>query len=82
MSMGDMVGNRGNGKVGISTSYGLDDRGDGVRVPVGLNFVLSTSGSGFHPASYPVGSGEVTGVKQLGHEPDYSSPTSAKVKKT
>jgi hypothetical protein len=34
--------------VGIATSYGLDDRGVGVRVPLG---------SEVHPTSYPMGTG-------------------------
>jgi hypothetical protein len=34
--------------VGIGTGYGLDDRGVGVRVQ---------TGSGTHPASYPIGTG-------------------------
>jgi hypothetical protein len=29
--------------VGIATGYGLDDRGVGARVPVGSNFIFSTS---------------------------------------
>jgi hypothetical protein len=37
--------------VGIVTSYGLDDQGIGVWVPV---FQI---GSGVHPTSYPVGTG-------------------------
>jgi hypothetical protein len=46
--------------VGIATGYGLDDRGVGVRVPVrsriSLLHVIQT-GSGAHPASYPMGTG-------------------------
>jgi hypothetical protein len=46
--------------VGIATGYGLDGRGVGVRVPVGQDFCLFRviqTGSGAHPASYPIGTG-------------------------
>jgi hypothetical protein len=46
--------------VGIVTAYGLDDRGVGVRVPVGSGFSLLhivQTGSGAHAASYPMGTG-------------------------
>jgi hypothetical protein len=46
--------------VGIATGYGLDDRGVGVRVPVGSEYSLLhivQTGSGAHPASYPMGTG-------------------------
>jgi hypothetical protein len=44
--------------VGIGTDYGLDDRGLGVRVPVGVNiFCVVQIGCGAHPASYPMGTG-------------------------
>jgi hypothetical protein len=46
--------------VGIATAYGQDDRGVGVRVPVGSEFsllhIVQTS-SGAHPDSYPKGVG-------------------------
>jgi hypothetical protein len=44
--------------VGIATSYGLDDRGFGVRVSVGsIIFLLHVvqTGSGIHPTSYQMG---------------------------
>jgi hypothetical protein len=69
------------GAVGIATGYGLDDRGVGVRVPIGSRIFSKRSvqtGSGAHPASYPMG----TGVKRQGREADHSLPTSAEVKKT
>jgi hypothetical protein len=47
--------------VGIATGYGLDDRGVGVRVPVGQEFSLHhvlQTGSGARPASYPMGTGD------------------------
>jgi hypothetical protein len=46
--------------VGIATGYGLDDQGVGVRVPVGARIFSSPqrqTGSGVHPASYPMGTG-------------------------
>jgi hypothetical protein len=59
--------------VGISTGYGLDDRGVGIWVPVG---------SGAHPASYPMGTeGPFPGGKRQGREADHSPPASAEVKK-
>jgi hypothetical protein len=57
--------------VGIALGYGLDDRGSGVRFPVGAgNFPLSRcvqNGSGAHPASYPMGTrGSFPGSKAPG----------------
>jgi hypothetical protein len=46
--------------IGIATGYGLDDRGVGVRVPVGSRIFsspCSPAGSGAHPASSPKGTG-------------------------
>jgi hypothetical protein len=57
--------------VGIATGYGLDDRTIGVRFPVGagncsLRHRVQT-GSGAHPASYPMGIGNsFTGSKAAG----------------
>jgi hypothetical protein len=66
---------------GIATGYGLDDRGVGVRVPIGSRIFFSSlvqSGSGVHPTtSYPMG----TAVKRPGCEADHSPPVSAEVKK-
>jgi hypothetical protein len=39
--------------VGIATSYELDDRGVGVRVPVGSR--IAQTGSEVHLTSYPMG---------------------------
>jgi hypothetical protein len=71
--------------VGIATGYGLDDRGVGVRVPVGPRIFTSRYSpdrSEAHPAFYPMDCGcslpEV--VKLPGHEADHSPPTSAEVK--
>jgi hypothetical protein len=48
--------------VSIALGYGLDDRGSRVRFPAGAgNFSLHhrvQSGSGAHPASYPMGTGD------------------------
>jgi hypothetical protein len=64
----------------------LDDRGIGVRVPVGQEFSLLhvvQTDSGVHPASYPMGTGSSfpRGVKRQEHEADHSPPASAEVKK-
>jgi hypothetical protein len=71
--------------VGIATKYGLDDRGVGVRVPVGSKIFSSQrrqTGSGAHPASYKIGTGDLSSaVKRPGREVDNSPPTSADVKK-
>jgi hypothetical protein len=44
---------------GIATGYGLDGRGIGVRVPVGVFSLLHVvqTDSGAHPASYPMCTG-------------------------
>jgi hypothetical protein len=57
--------------VGIALGYGLDDRGSRVRLPGGAgNFSLHHrihNGSGFHPASYPMGTrGSFPGGKAAG----------------
>jgi hypothetical protein len=72
--------------VTIATGYGLDDRGEGVRVPVGSRAfssprrpdrlwsppnLLSNGHRGFF----------LLGVKRPGHEADHSPPASAEVKK-
>jgi hypothetical protein len=48
--------------VGIAFGYGLDDRGSRVQFPAGAgNFSLHhrvQNGSGDHPASYPMGTGD------------------------
>jgi hypothetical protein len=52
--------------VGIATGYGLDDRGVGIRVPVGARIFLHVvqTGSGVYPTSYPMGTGgSFPGVK-------------------
>jgi hypothetical protein len=72
--------------VGIATGYGLDDRGVGVRIPVGQEFSLLhvvQTVSGTHPASYAMGTGVsfLRGVKRQARESDHSPPASAEVKK-
>jgi hypothetical protein len=57
--------------VGIATGYWLDDRMIGIRFPAGAgNFSLRhrvQTGSGVHPASYPVGTGgSLAGCKTAG----------------
>jgi hypothetical protein len=56
--------------VGIATVYELDDRGVGVRVPVGSEFSLLhivQNCFGAHSASYPVGTrGSFPGSKATG----------------
>jgi hypothetical protein len=56
--------------VSIATGCGLDDRGVGVRVPVGSEFSLlhiAQTSSGAHPASYPMGTwGSFSGGKAAG----------------
>jgi hypothetical protein len=73
------------GAVGTVTAYGLDDRGVGVRVPVGSKFSLLhtvQTGSGVHPASYSMGNGvSFPGVKRQGLEADHSPLANAEVKK-
>jgi hypothetical protein len=56
--------------VGIATSYGLDDRGVGVRILGGQEFSLLhvvRTGSGDRPTSYPIGTGgSFSGSKAAG----------------
>jgi hypothetical protein len=69
--------------VGIATSYGLEEREIEVQVTVGQAFSLHVvrSGSGVHPAFYPVCTGgSFPGVKQPGREANHSAPSSAKLK--
>jgi hypothetical protein len=68
----------------IRLNFGLDNWGsfpskgsDGI---FSLHHRVQT-GSGAHPASYPMGTGRsFSGVKQLGYEADHSPPSSAEVK--
>jgi hypothetical protein len=69
---------------GIATGYGLDDRGVGVRVPVGsIIFSISSRralGSTQPPSQWIPGALSPE-VKRQGLEPDHSHPTSAEVRK-
>jgi hypothetical protein len=66
--------------VGIATGYGLDDRGVGVRIPVGSRIFSSPRGPDWLSIRWvPVALSP--GVKRPGHEADHSPPTSAEVKK-
>jgi hypothetical protein len=71
--------------VGIATGYGIGDRGVGFRVPVEQEFSLLLvvqTGSGAHPASYPMGTGgSLLESKAAGHETNNSPPTSARSRK-
>jgi hypothetical protein len=70
--------------VGIATAYGLDDRGIGVRVPVGLIIFSTLSRAALRPTQHPIQwvPGALSKeVKRLGSEADHSPPTSAEVKK-
>jgi hypothetical protein len=70
--------------VGIATGYGVDDRGVGVRVPVG-SIIFSTSSRpalGLIQAPIQWIPGTLSpGVKRPGREPGHSPPTTAEVKK-
>jgi hypothetical protein len=62
----------------------MDDRGFGVRVPVGSRILhIFQTGFGVHPAPYPVETEGVLslGAKRLGREAKHSPPTRAEVKK-
>jgi hypothetical protein len=67
--------------VGIATGYGLDDRGVGVRVSVGLRIFTSPC----HPdrlCPTQLLSNGHRGALSLGREADHSLPTNAEVKNT
>jgi hypothetical protein len=70
--------------VGTATGYGLDDRGVGVRVPVGSRIFSTSSRPALgptQPAIQWVPGALSPGIKRQERETDYSSPTSAEVKK-
>jgi hypothetical protein len=72
--------------VSIATGYEVEDRGVGVRVPVGSRIFTSPR----HPDRlwgppnlYPLGTGALSpGVKRPGREADHSPPTSVEIKNT
>jgi hypothetical protein len=67
------------------SDYGLDDRAIGVRFPAGAKDFSSSlcvqTGSGAHPASYPIGIGGPTpgGKARPGRDADHSPLSSAEV---
>jgi hypothetical protein len=69
----------------IVSDYGLDDRAIEVRSPTGADFSSSScvqTGSGAHPASYPMGTGGSFpgGEARPGRDADHSPRSSAEVK--
>jgi hypothetical protein len=70
----------------IVSDYGLDNRAIEVRSPTGAEDFSSSlcvqTGSGAHPASYPVGTGGpfLGGKARPGRDADHSPPSSAEVK--
>jgi hypothetical protein len=68
------------------SDYGLDDKAIEVRFPTGVEDFSSSpcvqTGSGAHPASYPMGTGgSFPGSKaRPGRDADHSPPSSAEVK--
>jgi hypothetical protein len=70
--------------VGISSGYGLDDRGVGVRVPVGSRIFSKSSrpalGSTQPPIQWVRGTLSLW-VRRSGREADHSPPASAEIKK-
>jgi hypothetical protein len=73
--------------VSIATGYGLDDRGVGIRVPVGTKIFPSP----YRPdrlwglpslLSKKVPGTISPGVKRQGRQADHSPPTNAEVKET
>jgi hypothetical protein len=69
---------------GIATGYRLEDRGVGVRVPVGSRIISTFSRPALDPTEPPiqwVPGALSTELKRLGREADHSPATSAEVKK-
>jgi hypothetical protein len=69
----------------LNLSYGLDDRAIEVRSPTGADFSSSPcvqTGSGAHPASYPMGAGGSFpgGKARPERDADHSPASSAEVK--
>jgi hypothetical protein len=56
--------------LGMATGYWLDIQGNGVRIPIRFRISLLhivQTGSGAHPASYPMGTGcDFPGIKAAG----------------
>jgi hypothetical protein len=68
--------------VGIATGYWLDDRGGGIRVPVGLRIFSSPRRPDRLWGPPSLLSHGYRGVKRPGREADHPPPTAAEVKKT
>jgi hypothetical protein len=69
--------------VSIVSDYGLDDRGSITDEAEDFSFSLCVQiGSGAHPASYPMGTGDPFpgGKARPGRDTDHSPPSSAEVK--
>jgi hypothetical protein len=70
----------------LLSDYGMDDRAKDVRSPTGAEDFSSSpgvqTGSGDHPASYPMGIGGPFpgGKARPGRDADHSPPSSAEVK--
>jgi hypothetical protein len=70
----------------VVSDYGLDDRETEVRSPTGAEDFSSSpcihTGSGAHPASYPMGTGGPFpgGKARPGRDANHSPPSSAEVK--
>jgi hypothetical protein len=80
-----MVPNSRGSSGSIVSDYGLDDRAMEVRSPTGADFSSSPcvqTGSGAHPASYPMGTGGSFpgGKARPGCDADHLPPSSAEVK--
>jgi hypothetical protein len=80
-----LVGRSRDSAVCIATSYGLDDRGVGVQVPVGARiFTSPCRPDRFWGSPNLLSNGHCglsPGVKRSGRESDHSPPASAQVKK-
>jgi hypothetical protein len=76
------MGKSRNSAVGIATGYELDDdKGAGVRVPVGARIFTSSCRPERLWGSPSLLSNRHRGVKRPGREADHSPPTSAEVRK-
>jgi hypothetical protein len=68
--------------VGIATGLRAERSGFDIRQGLGIFRYRAQTGSGAHPASYPMDTGiTYPGVKRLEREADHSPPSSAEVKK-
>jgi hypothetical protein len=66
----------------MALGYGLDDRGFESQQGLGTFSIHHRvqTGSGAHPASYPMGTRDFSvGVKREGREVDHSPPSSAEI---